>query len=345
MKKKKIFLAAYVNHINAQNINCRSIAYYLDKEKYDVKCLLLGNQNIPIIKGVGFFKVNQFGFKLSNIISFIRAVLWADVCYVPKHQSTPKIALRLARFLNKKIFTTIEGNMCDTSRGNMINSFGTVNNMKDYFKLIPNIFGITSDIIDNANCGIILNSSPLFLGVENKMFNDCNSKKELNQIVFIGSLIKRKRISEFLELAANFPSLTFNIVGSGPEKKYLELKSTKNVIFHNILNHTQLAELLKSMDLHFLPSKSEGFPKVVLETAAASVPSILYNTYGSNSWINNNENGFLVSDFSDVKNIVNHLLQNPNIFHDSSVKVYQLAEKFNWKHLIKNWERVIENLR
>ena len=235
MKKKKIFLAAYVNHINAQNINCRSIAYYLDKEKYDVKCLLLGNQNIPIIKGVRYFKVSQFAFKFSNVISFLRAVLWSDICYVPKHQSTPKIALKLARLLNKKIFTTIEGNMCDTSRENMINSFGTVNNMKDYFKLIPNIFGITSDIIENANCGIILNSSPLFLGVENKMFNDCNSKKELNQIVFIGSLIKRKRIYEFLELAEYFPLLTFNIVGYGPEKENLEFKASKNVIFHNKL--------------------------------------------------------------------------------------------------------------
>ena len=33
MKRKKIFLGAYVNYLNAQNINCKSIAIHLDKSK------------------------------------------------------------------------------------------------------------------------------------------------------------------------------------------------------------------------------------------------------------------------------------------------------------------------
>ena len=41
----------------------------------------------------------------------------------------------------------------------------------------------------------------------------------------------------------------------------------KNVKFYNSLNHDELSKLLKSMDLNFLPSISEGFPKVILETA------------------------------------------------------------------------------
>ena len=41
MKKKKIFLGAYINYLNAQNINCKSIATHLDKSKYDVKTLIL----------------------------------------------------------------------------------------------------------------------------------------------------------------------------------------------------------------------------------------------------------------------------------------------------------------
>ena len=39
MRKKKIFLGAYVNINNAQNINCKSLAAYLDKEKYVIKTL------------------------------------------------------------------------------------------------------------------------------------------------------------------------------------------------------------------------------------------------------------------------------------------------------------------
>ena len=77
-----------------------------------------------------------------------------DVCYLPKHQSTPRIVLKLVSFFNKKIFTTIEGNMCDKSKKNMISSFGSINNMIQYFSLIPNKFGITKDIVENAKCGV-----------------------------------------------------------------------------------------------------------------------------------------------------------------------------------------------
>ena len=43
--RKKIFLGAYINVINAQNINCKSIAFHLDKNKYSVKTLVLGDKN------------------------------------------------------------------------------------------------------------------------------------------------------------------------------------------------------------------------------------------------------------------------------------------------------------
>ena len=41
-----------------------------------------------------------------------------------------------------------------------------------------------------------------------------------------------------------------------------------------------MSELLKDMQLHIFPSRSEGFPKVILETACAGVPSLVYADYG-----------------------------------------------------------------
>ena len=168
--RKKIFLGAYINVINAQNINCKSIAFHLDKNKYSVKTLVLGDKNIENLDDVSFIKVSTLGYKISNLFAFIKGVLWADVCYFPKHQSTPKLALKLANLLDKKTFTTIEGNMCDTSRRNMIDSFGSLENMKNHFSLISHSFGITSEIIKKADCGIKLEKHPLFLGVESNYF-------------------------------------------------------------------------------------------------------------------------------------------------------------------------------
>ena len=45
MKKKcKIFLGAFINNSNAQNLNCLTLAKYLDKDKldsYDFKYILI----------------------------------------------------------------------------------------------------------------------------------------------------------------------------------------------------------------------------------------------------------------------------------------------------------------
>ena len=99
------------------------------------------------------------------------------------------------------------------------------------------------------------------------------------------------------------------------------------------------------MDLHFLPSRSEGFPKVVLETASSSIPSILYDDYGADSWIDHSENGFVVSTFEEVKSIIDNLIENPDLLIRNSENVLELAEKFDWKIIIKSWEKVIDNLK
>ena len=187
MRKKKIFLGGYINHINAQNINCKSISKHLDKEKYIIKTLVLGSENIPNITGVTYIRVYTFLYSISNLIAYIRAVFWADVCYVPKHQSTPKFALRIAPLFGTKIFTTIEGNMCDTRLKSMIDSFGSIDKMNNYFKYIVNIFGITKHLIQNSTCGVNINNKPLVLGVEHKELNFNHPRKSLKNIIFVGS--------------------------------------------------------------------------------------------------------------------------------------------------------------
>ena len=280
MKKKKIFLGGYVNHLNAQNINCKSLSIHLNKDKYRVRTMLLGDEDFSKTTNVSYIKVNTFFYSFSNLFAFLRSVFWADVCYFPKHQSTPKIALILASIIKTKTFTTIEGNMCNKSKKNMIENFGSVVKMTNYFSLFSKRFGITTDIIDNAKCGVDLNISPLFLGVEKKLFYNRSSRMALRNVIFIGSLIQRKKIDEFIKLSSLFPKINFNIVGDGPDKKRLKSIAGKNVKFYNSLNHDELSKLLKSMDLHFLPSISEGFPKVILETASASIPSVVYHNYG-----------------------------------------------------------------
>ena len=345
MRKKKIFLGAYINHLNAQNINCKSIAIHLDKDKYEVKTLLLGKNNIPDISGVKYIIISRFLYKTSNLLAFIRGTLWADVLYMPKHQSTPKFILKIASLLSKKIFTTIEGNMCNMNVKSMIDSFGSKKNMINYFKYIPNIYAITQHLVDTSNCGVKLNPNPLKLGVEQHFFKNECTKESLNNIVFVGSLIKRKKIDEILKVASLFTELNFHIVGDGELRKTLESRSSDNVIFHGQQPHDKMLDLFAKMDLHILLSRSEGYPKVILETASSSIPSLVYNDYGASSWINSNENGFVVDTIDQVMNKINELINNPELLKKNSEGAYLFSVNYDWKKIIKDWECEIDNLR
>ena len=124
MRKKKIFLGAYINYVNAQNINCRSLATYLDKRKYDIKTCVLSDFESFELKNVRTIKVHNN--KFSILYAFLRGLIWEDLSYLPKHQSTPRILLRINKIFGTKLFTTIEGNMCDTTKRSMIDSFNGI---------------------------------------------------------------------------------------------------------------------------------------------------------------------------------------------------------------------------
>jgi len=341
MSKIKVFLGGYINYTNAQNLNCRAIAEYLDKDKFEVFALTthFGKNE--------HFKANTFNclkpFSFSKHLGFLWGILNCDVAYLPKHIDTPLWVLKLSKIFKKPIFTTIEGNVTDLSKPNLIALFGNENKMKNYFSYFKQVFGISHFLIQETQSVISMNVTPLLLGVNVHQFSS-KIAQELSSIVFVGGLIKRKRVDEFLLLAELYPQITFNIVGNGPEKDNLEKKASSNVVFHGVLSHAKMNAIFQQSDLMFLPAKSEGFPKVILEAASAGIASIVYNTYGASNWMKHRGNGFIVNDFHEVKAVVNELLNDSKLLQSISENTKELANGYNWENVIKNWEKLIENL-
>ena len=341
MSKIKVFLGGYINYINAQNLNCRAIVEYLDKDKFEVFALTthFGKNE--------HFKANTFNclkpFSFSKHLGFLWGILNCDVAYLPKHIDTPLWVLKLAKILKKPIFTTIEGNVTDLSKPNLISLFGSENKMNNHFSYFKQVFGISYFLIQETQSVITINDTPLLLGVNVHQFSSKIVQK-LRSIVFVGGLIKRKRVDEFLLLAEFYPKINFNIIGNGPEKDNLENNISSNVVFHGVLSHAKMNAIFQQSDLMFLPAKSEGFPKVILEAASAGIPSIVYNTYGASNWMKHRINGFIVNDFNEVRDIVNELLNDSKLLQNTSEYTVILAKKFDWKNIIKDWEKVIVNL-
>ncbi|MGY8989891.1 MAG: glycosyltransferase family 4 protein [Flavobacteriales bacterium] len=319
------------------------------------------NNSCELIPGVSIFNCFR-PYRISIPLAMVWGLFKCDVAYFPKHLDTPNWILKFAKIIRRPVFTTIEMNMCDRTKLNMIDNFGDVDKMKKHFDLIPYIYGISRFIIDKSTCGVKLQKNPLYLGVENDHFLSEKSKL-LKNIVFIGSLIQKKNIEEFFRLAKTFPNLNFHIIGN---KKYLKVSKKKkinykeqwknrinknielefldNITLHGKLNRDTLPKILRNMDLLFLPSRSEGFPKVILEAAASGVPSVVYSDYGALEWIENKKNGFVVNEFDEVINIVNQLIHKPKLLQSCSKDVVCLSQEFSWKNKIKLWEDEINNI-
>jgi glycosyltransferase involved in cell wall biosynthesis len=352
-KKTNIFLGGFINYTNAQNLNCLALAKHLDKEKFNCYSLELysGNLESQIEKteGLRVFKC-FYPVKISMYLGFLWGIWHCDVAYLPKGElwKWNKFWLKVLR---KKSFSTIEGILDEDNLQSSMDALGSYENVIASRSFFDKQYPI-SNFLGKYNIEkhhLKIEEKPLYLGCDTSLFSNLIPKTGiLKKIIFIGRLKKRKGIYDFLKIAESFPEKQFFIFGNGEEQEavalFIKSKNLINTKLMGTVNHKQLAEFLIEADLHVFPSRSEGFPKVILETAAAGIPTIMYNDYGANEWINHSENGWVVSTAEEMILTLNSLIANPELLQNASSEAIKIAVSFDWKIKIKDWEIELEKL-
>ena len=106
---------------------------------------------------------------------------------------------------------------------------------------------------------------------------------ELTNILFVHHLSPRKGSRELVgiikDTLARIPNAHFHIVGEGPDGEWLRVRCAEfglidSVTFYGALTHEQTAELYKTADVFIMPSRSEGFPRVILEAMRYGLPIV-----------------------------------------------------------------------
>lgn len=351
MAKIKVFLGGFINYTNAQNLNCRALAKHLNSEIFQVYSLTLegGKLELPEKqKNLNLFHCFKPA-RISIYLGFLWGIWYCDVAYLPKGEVW-KWNRFLLKVFRKKSFSTVEGIIDEIAMKNALINLGTLHNYIKSRSYFDKQYSITN-YMKNYNyekIGLNTDDEILYLGVDSGLFKIKSSERSLSKVLMIGNDLVRKGVYDYLELASNFPEITFYLAGSGNGKIDVdfEIKKRKlnNVIYKGLITSDQLITLLKEMDIHILPSRSEGFPKVTLETAAAGVPSIVYDDYGAQEWITNGINGWVVKNVEDMILIINDLKHNPKKLEAVSQEAIKLAQSFDWKIRVKDWEKVIAKL-
>ncbi len=118
----------------------------------------------------------------------------------------------------------------------------------------------------------------------------------------VGSLIKRKRITDLIDALSMVSNQTKNpvrciIVGDGPEKdSMLEYAKRKKVHDKVVFTGFQSDAIsyINAMDLFVLTSEKEGLPRAILEAMLMEKPVIASNITGPAELVIYGETGFLV---------------------------------------------------
>lgn len=348
-RKIKVFLGAYVNQTNAQNLSCRALAKYLNKEKFEVYSLELSRGNLPRLTEPGVKLFNcAFPVKAFGPIGFIWGFLNADVVYLPRGVFLGLQQL-LVRFFRVKSFKTVRNVIDDESLRTAMSQIvkATDGEVAKGFDFVNKVYSMSNYMADyNFNrWGIVSQEINLLPPTDFSSFrNSWRIRKELKEFIFIGNDWKRKGLSDFLKLSNEYPNCKFHVVGKGAKNDFNDLIQHDNVIFHGLVVEERLVELVQKADLHVLPSKSEGLPRVWLETLSNGLPSILYKGYGAEEFLVSGVTGFVVDDLEELESVVLKLTTDEASMESLSKGAIECAQKFHPLKLTRQYEKVIMEL-
>lgn len=141
------------------------------------------------------------------------------------------------------------------------------------------------------------------------------------------------------------------MVGDGPEKAGAEQLARELGVHRDVLflgNQDCMEELFPLADIFLLPSSSESFGLVALESMSAEVPVVTSNAGGLPEVVEHGYTGFL-HDPSDVDGYVESslkLLTNEPLRRTMGRRGRKVArERFTAEEMVQNYVRVYESLR
>ncbi len=145
---------------------------------------------------------------------------------------------------------------------------------------------------------------------------------ELN-IGYIGRINPVKSIDTLLEAfmilsKSENKDMSLLIVGEGETRNKLKNLSISLGIMQEVYflgSRNDVPQILSTLDIFVLPSKSEGMPMVILEAMAAGLPVVATNVGGTPEVVIDGETGFLVppGDPQALADVIKKLMDDPEL--------------------------------
>jgi len=341
-------LIAEATSFNSQNLTAEEIALRMDPERFQATFFYL-DQPRPRLAEAEHIRLHQLPPRLGSL-SMAREMIWGpyDLLYyiMPGRASRLYWGLRgLGR--GKKVLSTVEAS------ADQIAALPTVlcREVVAGLKRSDVVYAISEFLRDGAQSrfGLRVEEQVIPLGVDLKTFRPADRRAHQPpwKVLFVGSLLQRKRPHLLLELARRLADqpVEFHLIGDalsqGGYAEDLRAAIVKDglsqVYLHASMAPEQVAEQMAAADVFVLPSLYEGLPKVTLEAAATGLPTIVFDAFQTPS-VRDGETGFQVGSPEQLLERLRRLLDDTALRHRLGAAAVEHARSFSWDSVARQWQ-------
>ncbi len=295
---KEVFFISNLTHNPISQFEFLVKSYFWIKKNH---------KKFDVVHCLGIFEISfrpAFWFERFNIPAYCK--ITGDFQGISKHSFVSKI-FGISR-LRKRHLNRISGYISISS--SIYQNLRRLNISEDKIFSIPNGVNIEKFKPSDHRGKISLRSKYL---LDNKV-----------TILFVGGLSQRKQPMWLLHAFYSLIEDGFDniqLVFLGPDRsggvvigeliefvRKFNLESTVKFFDHSSEPH----EFYQLADIFCLPSKSEGMANSILEAMACQLPVIATDISGSSDLIENNYNGFIISNILELSVAIKHLILNPS---------------------------------
>lgn len=178
------------------------------------------------------------------------------------------------------------------------------------------------------------------------------SKRNDREIVFVGHVVRTKGIHELIAAAKKIDNAKLLIYGTipagNPEIEAIRNENCKNITFYGETDHESIIAAMSKAAVFVLPSYSEGFPNVILESMACGCPIVATSVGAIPDMLDadGDKCGFIVNvkDVDSLRDGIEFLLNHPEEAHKLGEKARKRVNDLYaidsvWKQLELIWLR------
>jgi len=159
-------------------------------------------------------------------------------------------------------------------------------------------------------------------------------------VLYVGRLTQEKNPESAIRVSKEIKGKMV-LVGGGDnleELKKYNMEQRGKVEFKGWMENPR--KIMKKSKIFILPSKYEAFGLVLLEAFACGLPIVAFKPSkeilsASDEIIDNGRTGFLVKDEEEMKEKINLLLEDKDLWKKMSKNVRKEAEKYSWEKTAK----------